>query len=92
VTLRRFWITFKATALDLPLGAGGGVGVTAHGYRDALTILQSDLFPSERLPEVDSVIEDVDVSQLDENHVIPNMGNVFRRGIWFPQGYPTGVD
>ena len=28
--------------------------------------------------------EDVDLTTLDPNHVLPNIGNVTRRGVWFP--------
>ena len=28
-----------------------------------------------------------DVAELDQGHVIPNMGNMLKRGIWFPLGY-----
>jgi hypothetical protein len=24
---------------------------------------------------------------LDQKHVVPNMGNIFIRGVWFPLGY-----
>jgi hypothetical protein len=28
-----------------------------------------------------------DMRSIDQNHVAPNMGNHFERGIWFPMGY-----
>ncbi len=31
--------------------------------------------------------EDVDISRLDQNHVVPNIGIAAVRGIWFPLGY-----
>lgn len=27
------------------------------------------------------------VTSLDQQHVVPNMGNLLRRGIWFPLGH-----
>ena len=27
------------------------------------------------------------VDELDPNHVVPNMGNILKRGVWFPKGY-----
>jgi hypothetical protein len=29
-------------------------------------------------------VEDVDVRDLDAGHVLENMGDVTRRGVWFP--------
>jgi hypothetical protein len=34
---------------------------------------------------VEHVVEDVDVSQLDAGHVLPNMGDPTLRGVWFPR-------
>lgn len=39
------------------------------------------------MPEVIECIEDVNVNDLDQSHVLPNMGNIVERGIWFPLGY-----
>jgi hypothetical protein len=33
------------------------------------------------------VIEDVDVTTLDANHVLPNMMPPSVRGVWYPIGY-----
>jgi hypothetical protein len=33
-----------------------------------------------------------DMRQLDQNHVVPNMGNWFERGVWFPLGYRPNAD
>jgi hypothetical protein len=30
------------------------------------------------------VVQNVDISTLEENHVRPNMGNPVVRGVWFP--------
>ncbi|MCW2926654.1 MAG: hypothetical protein JWM86_622, partial [Thermoleophilia bacterium] len=40
---------------------------------------------------VDEVTEDVDVRDLDQGHVIPNMGVVVWRGVWYPSGYTEWV-
>jgi hypothetical protein len=48
--------------------------------------LQEHIFPN-GLPQVAVMIQDVDVSRIDEQHVLPNMGNVLERGIWFPLGF-----
>jgi hypothetical protein len=39
---------------------------------------------SANLNDDTEVIEDIDISLLDQNHVIPNMGVVTFKGVWFP--------
>jgi hypothetical protein len=36
------------------------------------------------LPAVVEVVENVDVRDLDEGHVLPNLGDPSARGVWFP--------
>lgn len=69
------------------IGTGLGCGVTAFSYEDALDLLQDKVFTEKPIPPVSSVIEDVDVSTLDADHVRPNMGNPLKCGIWFPLAY-----
>jgi hypothetical protein len=38
------------------------------------------------MPKIIEIQEDVDVSKLDPKHVVPNIGSVTIRGIWFPMG------
>ena len=84
-TLCRFWITFKEPPQFSPLNLG--CGVTAYDYADALTILESKVFVEKPVLEIDLVIEDIDIEALDKSHVIPNIGLVTSRGVWFPLGY-----
>ena len=83
--LRRFWFNFEETRRFTPLNLG--CGVTGYDYDDAITLLQTRVFTTETVPKINGCIEDVDVSTLDPNHVLPNIGSVVARGIWFPQGY-----
>lgn len=85
--LRRFWFTFANPLQFSPLGLG--CGVTARNYEDAMSVLLSQVFCSEAALEIDACIEDVDVQALDSHHVTPNMGDVTRRGVWFPLGYQS---
>ena len=39
-------------------------------------------------PETFDFVEITTTTMLDEKHVIPNMGNLLRPGVWFPLGYP----
>ncbi len=83
----RYWITFEVGASVLPLGVGDGCGVTAYGRDDALLIVNAKVFGGNGLPEIVEMIENVDLSTLDEGHVIPNIGDVTVRSIWFPRGF-----
>lgn len=74
--LRRFWFA-------LPRGLG--VGVTAHSRVEAERLAREACLQSGWSFEAAQVIEDVDVRDLDQNHVAPNMGPPNFRGVWFPR-------
>jgi hypothetical protein len=61
-----------------------GCGITAYDAADAYTFLREQVFPTYGEEPVDEIVENVDVSTLDEGHVRPNMGNPVVRGVWFP--------
>ncbi len=85
--LRRFWFRFDFELDDgSPPGLIMGCGITAYSYDDALELLESNIFKG-KVPAPKLVEEDVDVSTLDGGHVLPNMGDVTNRGVWFPLGY-----
>jgi hypothetical protein len=77
-----FWVTIERQQNPTPLNLG--VGITATSEVDARQLF-TEAFGT------DLVIKDVtpvqNMNDLDQGHVIPNMGNWFRRGIWFPKGY-----
>ena len=84
--LTRYWIRFT------PPSSGGHmrfreVGVTAWTIDDALQLLQNNLFRGKDVPEIASLVEGVDVSTLDEKHVLKNMNPPNMRGIWYPRGF-----
>ena len=60
-----------------------GVGVTAQSEADALQLFSIAFGSAENVVSIEII---KDMNDLDQNHVAPNMGNWFRRGIWFPQG------
>ncbi|SMF80744.1 hypothetical protein SAMN06265365_1393 [Tistlia consotensis] len=82
---RRFW--FRFAPLDLPTPLNLGCGVTAIDDDDALSLLTRRVFADGTLPTVVECIRDVDICTLDPGHVLPNMGVVAWRGVWFPLGY-----
>ncbi len=86
VHLRRFWFEFEHTP-QLPSVLLMGCGVSASSRDVAEAIISKRLFKGAELPTCLKVIEDIDISTLDPNHVLPNMGVVVRSGIWFPIGY-----
>ena len=86
--LVRFWIEFEHTMEDQPPpGTLIGVGVTAVDQEDALRLVAERVFKGDPLPPIKRLRADVDVSTLDEGHVIPNMEPPVRRGVWYPRGY-----
>lgn len=84
--LHRFWIEFQDD-VEPPTGCRLGCGVTAFGREDALALVQEYVHEGAPLPGISRIQEDVDISTLDQNHVIPNMGDMTRRGIWFPDAF-----
>lgn len=87
MVLHRYWFVLSSDAgVELPPGTGLGCGVTAATYDAAVDTLRERVF-SGRLPPIQSVVEDVDISSLDPGHVRPNMGSPLRAGIWVPLGY-----
>lgn len=88
MSLTRYWFKFDLTIDDpYPLGVLRGCGVTAWSYEDAVTLLKQRVFTEDPFPNISKVIENIDISTLDENEVIPNMAAPIYRGIWFPLGY-----
>jgi hypothetical protein len=63
-----------------------GCGVTASSRDEAMRMVTSQVLSGTELPPVKSVVEDVDVSALDPDHVLPNVGPTDVPGVWFPRG------
>jgi hypothetical protein len=80
----RYWITFPHSERPTPLNLG--CGVTAESEQTAIEMVRARVFQGQAF-EIERVVEDVSVSDLDQGHVVPNMGNPMLRGIWFPLGY-----
>ena len=84
MNLRRYWFRFKGTDSGTPRP---GCGVTTYSYEDALAILSATVFMEKPFPEIEGVIEDADISALDQKHVLPNMEAPAWRGVWYPRGF-----
>ena len=73
--LKRFWYESKRNI---------GVGITAYSRDDADQILKAAIERHQLDIEVVNVIEDININELDEGHVRPNMNPPNFRGVWFP--------
>ncbi len=80
----RYWFTFKHSARPTPLNLG--CGVTAESKQAAIDLVKNRVFGGNEF-EIEKIVENVAISEMDQGHVIPNMGNPVLRGIWFPLGY-----
>ena len=83
---KRYWlITFPENRFGPK-----NLGLTALSAVQAKTLAKQELrrLGWQQISEEDvdkaEVIEDIDVRDLDQNHVIPNMGVASRQGMWFP--------
>ena len=74
--LRRYWFRTRRHL---------GFGVTAFSLDDARELVEEWARERQWPYEVLEVVEDIDIRQLDEHHVVPNMGPPNFRGVWFPQ-------
>lgn len=85
----RYWFEFENNSnQDLPFGLTVGCGITACNYEDALAILRQKVFKDRPVAAIKNVIENVDISTLDEGHVLPNVpATVTTKGVWYPAGY-----
>jgi hypothetical protein len=81
--LKRFWFNFEKT--PSPSAVNIGCGVTAFDRADAEWLLKTSIFKGKTFPAITDCIENIDVSKLDTRHVLPNIGQVAIRGIWFPR-------
>ena len=75
---RAFWLTFPGQP-----SAAFGIGITAYSLEDAYRLLEERGYDFHRRGSV-VVREDVVVADLDQKHVVPNMGPIVFRGIWYP--------
>jgi hypothetical protein len=86
--MTRYWFEFDFTNyINIPYGVILGCGVTGHEYEDVIKILKEKVFANKDLPQIKRVVENINLEELDQNHVIPNMLPPSNRGIWFPLGY-----
>jgi hypothetical protein len=84
----RYWFEFDFNNFtDEPFGTRMGCGITGYNYEDVLDILKQKVFVTKELPTIIRAVENIDISTLDEGHVLPNMVSPLSRGVWFPIGF-----
>ena len=80
--LTKYWLSFNEKT-SYPLG----VGVTAYSLEDAEALVAKRLFSNGYVPAFNQkMINSLD--DLEQNHVLPNIGHITFRGIWFPEMEP----
>ena len=90
--LTRFWFKFDKSPNETEDVISDyhlwGVGVTAYNLDDAISLLKELVFREHEMPSDYETIENIDVSKLDERHVLPNIYKApSNRGVWFPHGF-----
>jgi hypothetical protein len=85
--LTRYWFEFE---YDGKWGLSTyRCGVTAFTYDDAINIMRKSVFQDNEMPVIKKCIENVDIRDLDQNHVVLNMRPPSIRGVWYPMRYDT---
>ena len=74
--LTSYWIAAPGPKL------ASSFGVTAYSIEDAFSLLAEAGYPFDQ-NEV-TVIENIRFEDLDPNHIVPNMGPMVLRGVWYP--------
>jgi len=80
--LHRYWLTLAPIAH--PGIRVAGCGITAYDEADARRLFETTAVPYLGPREIIEIIKDIDITTLDQGHVIPNMGLCSNRGVWYP--------
>ena len=85
----RFWFEFDLSGENLrrfPYFPAYGIGITAYDYHDALRLLRKWVIRGDEMPPIIDVIEDVDISRLEQEFGPRNLrlGCPVWRGVWHP--------
>ncbi|HET6648209.1 MAG TPA: hypothetical protein VFH01_12855 [Pyrinomonadaceae bacterium] len=73
-----YWVVPQEEHCGVPFG----IGVTAYSVADAFALIRECNWPMD-LSAV-KVTENVKFDDLDQQHVVPNMGPMTFRGVWYP--------
>lgn len=75
------------TAYWIELESYHSIGVTAYSLEDAKRLIKEKAFPKQELPQIIKITENIQFKDLDQNHIVPNMGPMTERGVWHPNLY-----
>jgi hypothetical protein len=86
----KFWFEFET--LNYPTQLNRGCGVTARDKEDAIALITAKVFGNKEVPIITNIIENVELDELNQSHVRPNIGDPEIRGVWFPLGYEASFN
>ena len=79
--LPKYWFEFAASDWDVvPPCCRRGIGVNAFDLNDAVGQPKLGPFQGTSMPEPQHIRENVSITDLDQNHVVPNMKPAIFRG------------
>lgn len=86
--LKRYWFEFDYPEPRIGHGAyipaNDCCGITAFDYDDALKIMRRFMLRENETPSFCQVIENIDISAIDDENVHRNLGVPIWRGVWYP--------
>lgn len=84
--LKHYWFEFdlKTYSSEFYIPSQLGYGVTAYNIEDAKALLMKEIFCNKKLPTLIKLKENIKFSDIEPNHVAPNIGLFIKRGVWFP--------
>ena len=77
--LTAYWLSYPADP-SFPLGQG----VTAHSVEDAYQLLEESGYTLHIEAKYVKIKENVTIDDLDRTNIVPNIGPLIMRGIWYP--------
>ena len=66
-----------------------GIGATGYDLADATRLASAAASELKWTIELTQAVPNVRVADLDQNHVLPNMGVIVSRGVWYPNLGPS---
>lgn len=86
--LKRYWFEFDYPKARLSfygyIPIGDCCGITAYDYDDAIKIMHRFILRENEKPIFKRVVENVDISALEDENVKYNSGVPIWRGVWYP--------
>jgi len=72
-----YWITFRNQRFQQ-------LGVTAYSLQDGFRLLAVQGYTFDPEADISTIQEHIRIAELDQRHVVPNMGPIIVRGVWYP--------